>query len=275
MAAVAYKNIEVEGLSVGGVENCYALPRYQVGFDIGRCPAFMVDVANIFISHGHLDHAAGIPYYFSQRSLRGVKGGKIYVPVEIEKPLVSILKNWQTIESFGYPIEVQGLQKQEEVELNKNHFVKALPSYHRVPSLGYVLCERRYKLKEEFLNYSQKEIIDYKKKGTEITFVQDTPLFAYSGDTSIEFVLENPTVQKAKVLFLECTYIDDERPVQRARDWGHTHLYEIIEHASLFQNEKIFLVHFSRRYPRKRIEQQLRKKLPLSLQERVEIFLYE
>lgn len=267
-----YQDIVVNGLSTGGVENCYALPKWQVGFDLGRCPSFMIEQSNIFLSHGHLDHAAGIPFYFSQRSLQNLPTGNIYVPQEIEEPLHQIVKRWQQIEKFEYPIQIHGIKPSQEIWLNKDFFVRALPAFHRISALGYILYQRKKKLKKEFLHLSQTEIVALKKQGTELTNIVDIPLFAYSGDSSIEFVLENPEVQHAKVLFLECTYIDDDRPVQRARDWGHIHLYEIIEHAKLFQNERLVLMHFSRRYYPKQIKKQLQKKVPDFLYPRVDFF---
>lgn len=272
MQQFVYKNIFVQGISVGGVENCYALPKYHVGFDIGRCPSFMTDIPNIFLSHGHLDHAAGVPYYFSQRSLRNISAGNIYVPQTMEKPLKQILTAWQEIEGFQYPMQVHGLQAGDDTWISKSTFVRALPAFHRVSALGYILYERKKKLKQEFLHLKQEEIIAKKNTGEQLTVEIDTPLFAYSGDSSIEFILENPQVLLAKVLFLECTYIDDERPVQRARDWGHIHLYEIIEHADLFQNDYIVLVHFSRRYSLAKIENWLKKKLPPSLHTKIRVF---
>lgn len=273
MKTFEYDDIFVKGLSTGGVENCYALPKWQVGFDLGRCPSFMIEQSKIFLSHGHLDHAAGIPFYFSQRSLQNLSMGSIYVPHEIEQPLHQIVKLWQKIEDFPYPIPIQGIQAGQEIWLNKEFFVRALPAFHRITALGYILYQRKKKLKQEFLQLTQAEIVALKKQGTEIISTIDVPLFAYSGDSSIEFVLENPEVQNAKVLFLECTYIDDERPVQRARDWGHIHLYEIVEHAKLFKNERLVLVHFSRRYHPQKIKQQIQKKIPKFLYPRVD-FLY-
>ena len=99
------------------------------------------------------------------------------------------------------------------------------------------------------------------------------PLFAFSGDSTIEFVLKNELVQKTKVLFLECTYIDNKRDVARAREWGHTHLDEIIENFDYFQNEKLVLVHFSKRYHKNKIKKVLRKRLPSKLQDKVDIFV--
>jgi ribonuclease Z len=100
-----------------------------------------------------------------------------------------------------------------------------------------------------------------KERGDEIFEDKDIPVFCFSGDTTIEFLQDNPLAQEAQVLFIECTYIDDKRPVARAREWGHIHLDEILANRHLFKNEKIVLTHFSKRYHRRYITQVLGKKL--------------
>ena len=54
-----------------------------------------------------------------------------------------------------------------------------------------------------------------------------------------------------------------------AREWGHTHLDELIAQADAFQNEAILLIHFSARYKRSDILAALDAKLPPSLRGRV------
>jgi ribonuclease Z len=100
-----------------------------------------------------------------------------------------------------------------------------------------------------------------KDRGEDIFEDRDLPVFAFSGDTTIEFLQDNEAARNASVLFIECTYIDDKRPVSRAREWGHIHLDEVIAHKHLFHNERIVLTHFSKRYNRRYIQQVLARKL--------------
>ncbi len=101
-----------------------------------------------------------------------------------------------------------------------------------------------------------------------------SPVITFSGDTQIEFVLENEDVRNSKVLFLECTYVDEARPVERARKWGHTHLFEIAANAEAFKNvENLVLIHFSPRYSRDKILDALRRHLPEDLHAKTTAFL--
>lgn len=261
MIEFRHKDIAVSALGRGGIETCYILPAFQLAFDTGRCPDALIDIPRIFLTHGHLDHSAGLPYYISQRSLRHLPPPEIYCPDEIVAPLSEILHLWQKIEGFEYPIALKGLIPGDEITVRKDLYVRALVSHHRVPCRGYALVRKSRKLKDEYLNISGREIKRMKDRGDAIFEDRDIPIFAFSGDTTIEFLQENQAAREATVLFIECTYIDDKRPVARAREWGHIHLDEIIANAHLFKNEKIVLTHFSKRYNRRFILQVLNKKI--------------
>ena len=80
-------------------------------------------------------------------------------------------------------------------------------------------------------------------------------------------------MRESKILFLECTYVDADRNVERARAWGHTHLDEIIAHAKEFKNERIVLIHFSKRYKHSHIRDIVKRKTPDILKGRIHCFL--
>ena len=113
-----------------------------------------------------------------------------------------------------------------------------------------------------------------KKAGADIFYEHENVLITFSGDTQIEFVTQNELVQRSRILFLECTYISADRPVERARRWGHIHLDEIVAGAEAFREiEHLFLIHFSPRYSHKEIKATLQARLPDWLYKRTTPFL--
>lgn len=50
---------------------------------------------------------------------------------------------------------------------------------------------------------------------------------AFTSDTQIEVLDQNPHLQQARVLILECTFVDDKISIAMARERGHIHLDEV------------------------------------------------
>ncbi|GBF49567.1 metallo-beta-lactamase [Leptospira ryugenii] len=268
-----HKNLRFEGISEGGIRTSVCLPSLDLLFDFGTLNPDKIHISQILLTHAHLDHSAGIPYYVSQRSLRNLPPPKIYVPKAIEEQLLQILKLYAQMEDFDYQYSVIGLEHNASIPLKPGYFFKALPSFHRVSSQGYTVFETKRKLKQEFSHIDSQEIRKMKELGKDPTEEVNFPLVSFSGDTKIEYVLENEDVRKSQILFLECTYYCEKRGVERAREWGHTHLDEIVAHADLFENEALVLIHPSKRYSFKELNDWLVKKMPPKLLERTHLFL--
>jgi ribonuclease Z len=269
-----HRNFHFLGNSEGGTHTCIALPQYRLLFDTGIGSSKLTDYPLILLSHGHLDHASGLAYLISQRSLRHLSPPEIYAPPEIVEPLTKIMKLWGEIEDYHSQYKLTAVDYSQNYHLKGNQFFRAIRSVHRVPSNGYAIVEKTQKLKAEYLELTGKEIARRKHAGEDLFNEVYQPIVTFSGDTQIEFVTENELVRKSRILFLECTYICDKRPIQRARDWGHIHLDEIVNNAEAFRDiEKLYLIHFSPRYGRREVEETLRRKLPDWLHERTTPFL--
>lgn len=256
------------------MHTCVTVPRLKLMFDIGVGAPKLTETPRLLLTHGHLDHSAGIPYYISQRNLRHLPPAEIYVPPAMAPALNRIMELWAEIEGYQPQYSIHAIEYDRIYPLSGTLSFQALPSFHRVPSNGYAIVERTTKLREEFLGLPGAEISRLKRERDDLFYQGLTPHIVFSGDTRIEFVLEHELVRRAKILFHECTYICEKRGVDRAREWGHTHLEEIVANAEAFRDvETLVLIHFSPRYGREQIHETLRARIPAWLFEKTIAFL--
>ena len=93
LAKIKIEDLEIIGYSVAGEETVVAVPQLDVCFDIGKAPDQVISINNVLLTHGHMDHAAGIAYYLSHRQFCGQKPGRVFAPENIIFPL---RKYWKT-----------------------------------------------------------------------------------------------------------------------------------------------------------------------------------
>ncbi len=271
----------VQGISVAGEQTVIQVPELDVAFDIGQCTRSVLSVPTIALSHAHMDHLGGLPYWFSQRYFQKIGGethmpekidgkpegkneGKPKVPVgrcichpELEQPLRGMMRAWEPLERQKTPFEIVALEPEKEIELKNNISMRAIATRHTVPSLGFSVLERRSKLKEEFRDLPQEKLRELRSRGTEITRQMEIPLVAYTGDTAPGEYLVRDEFAEAKIVIAECTFFEPDHN-DRARTGMHLHIDDIIRLLPVWKAEAIVLVHVSRRttihYARERIE---------------------
>lgn len=263
---------KIEGLSVSGVRTAFALPEISLGFDVAQGYPFSLNLKVFAISHGHLDHAAGIPYIISQKAMTNQNPGIFLMPSTLVSPMKKIMDTWEEIEKHTYKYQFIPVHDGFEYTLNPHLKVKAFPTVHRIESFGYSLVEINKKLKKEFTHLSPQELKVLGQQGVELQDFTERPLISFTGDTQIEFLDRTSWVSHSKVLMMECTYLDERRTVEHARKWGHTHLDEIIPRLKDIKAEKIVLIHLSSRYSQKEALEILSKKLPEHEKGRVIIY---
>jgi ribonuclease Z len=263
--------LEIEGVSIAGHESFYKVPAFRCLLEFGRAPDDVLGYPTICLTHGHLDHAAGLAHHASRRRLTGLPPARVFAPEEAVPDLEAWLAISQRLEGIDYGVRVTPAVAGESILLRRDLQLTFLPGRHRVPTVGYLFSEVRHKLDAGLEGLSGEEIAALRAGGREVTHREEIPLLAYPGDCGPEIFEAAPELFRARVLLIECSFVNpDDR--DRARKYAHIHLDDIVERASLFQNEAIVLTHFSLRYRPAEIRKAL-DALPAEISERVVPFL--
>ena len=234
------------GYSVAGEETVVVVPELDCVFDIGRCPHEAMTVNHVLLSHGHMDHAAGITYYFAQRDFQDIPCGVALVPAALAQPLKDLMVAWGRVEGHVPPHDFVPMRDGDEHEIRRGLWARAFATRHIRGSLGYSIVEVRKKLKERFIGLTGREIVELKEKGVEIVNRVEYPLVAYLGDTAAGNYSDRPDVANARALLIECTFFEDEH-INRARAGKHLHIKDLPAVLEGMNNQCIVITHVTRR----------------------------
>jgi ribonuclease Z len=264
LARMALDALEIVGYSVAGEETVVAAPPLDVCFDIGKAPDEVLNIDHVLLSHGHMDHAAGIAYYCSQRDFREMAPGTVLLPRRLVPALEQLLACWGRLDGTHPPANIIAMEPGREYEIRRNLFAFAFATNHCSDSLGYTIIERRQKLKEEFLDLPGPEIAKLRKSGKQVTYTLNLPLITYLGDTMGGDFEKLACVRQSRILIAECTFFDQEHR-NRALAGKHYHFDELAGVLEQMENELIILTHLSRRtdinIARKMVNQKLAPEL--------------
>ena len=238
----------IEGYSRAAVQSYWRVPELKIGFDLGGQPWDFMGTPTWLVTHTHLDHVAALPVYVARRRMMKMEPPRLYVPEEAIEDVRRLLLIMQKLDRGRMLCELNGIAPGQEIDLSREHVVTIFRTTHTIPSVGYVVWDRRSKLKEEYLGLAGDKIRDLRLSGVEVTREVRTPLLAYTGDTSPAGLDSYQPAFEAKVLITELSFIRPNHRREKIHKFGHMHLDDFIERADRFKNELIVCAHFSTRY---------------------------
>jgi ribonuclease Z len=263
--------MKLVGYSVAGITTSIAFPEADLCFDVAQGLPFQIPFPNILISHGHMDHASGLPYLIAMKSMTSQAVPQIYMPDSLVKPMTEIMKIWAGIDQHTYNFNFIPVQNGRDYQLKAPYFFRPFPTFHRVPSHGYTVYEKKKHLKAEYRALTPAELGQLRKEGAVLEEFVNEPILSFTGDSKIEF-LDTPDVRNSRVLLMEVTYWDQKKSVANAREWGHIHLDEVIPRLEQLKCEKIVFIHASARYTTAYLNDILEARIPEHLKSRVVLF---
>lgn len=246
------KNENMIMSSVGLYSSWCFRKNYRTMFDCGDGCAqilkqYIFGVENIFFSHCHVDHVAGL---FSFIGLRNKTMGDNKKPINIFYPQKEYLfKNYQRFADELFPdkyrkfnINWAPINEGDIIPIKNKVYVKAFKTFHNANSLGYVICEESKKLKP---GYDPKTIGDMIKNGIvskdDVMERKDIKHFAYTLDNC---GFDTKEVMDVKEIVLDATFLD----IKDRDAKSHATLDEAKEIAKEINCKTAYFAHISPRY---------------------------
>ncbi len=270
---LVHKGLTIEGYSRAAVQTYWRVPELKLGFDFGAQPWSFMATGTWFLSHTHLDHVASLPVYVARRRMLMMEPPTIYMPEHAIDAVEKILKLFTRLDRGRLPCQLVAVRPGDEVELSREHVVTVSATKHTLPSLGFVVWERRKKLKSEFAGLPGDQIRDLRLSGVEITDEIRMPLVAYLGDSAPEGLDNCPAMFEARVLITEITFVHRSHKKDKIHKYGHIHLDDIVERRDRFKNELIIAAHLSTRYTAKQAVRLVERKIPDMLDGRLRLLI--
>ncbi|MCS7217287.1 MAG: MBL fold metallo-hydrolase [Candidatus Bipolaricaulota bacterium] len=209
-------------------------------------------IKHVFLSHGHADHISGLMGLLNVRNnAMGDQEKELRVYYPAGSFFVSELITYfaRTNRNLQYELEWVPLQPGDRVPLlagRHPRYIEAFATVHArgEPSLGYNVCEVRRRLRPEYRDLPQEEIVALvragKKEEISETYVQY--LFSYGGDS---VPLSPQLVRGTEILLHEATFLSE---LDR-KEYKHSTVWEAIEVAKRAGVQKeLILFHLSSRY---------------------------
>jgi ribonuclease Z len=272
LAHITLEDLEILGYSVAGEETVVAMPQLDVCFDIGKAPDQVIPINHVLLTHGHMDHAAGVAYYLSHRKFCGQSPGTILAPPNTLSPIRQILEAWGKLDGNRIPGNLVGVEPGDEFQIKPNLIARVFPTKHTRGAVGFTVIEKRKKLLPEYLGLSGPQIVELKRQGVQIDTPLEMPLVSYLGDTQYADFSQLDYISNSKILIAECTFYEDEHS-GRAEAGRHMHIDEFGPLLERMNNQYILITHLTQRTSMAEAKRMLKEKLPGSVYKKILILM--
>ena len=259
---MSFGGMTIEGFSRAAMQTYWRIPELKLGFDLGGQPWAFMGTPQWFVSHTHMDHLLALPAYVARRRMMKMEPPQIYLPFHAVHRVQQLLDVFTRLDHGRLPCELIGVRPGDEYELSREHVVSVHRTDHSIPSVGYVVWERRKRLKPEYQSLNEMEIRRLAISGRQVSMEHRFPRVAYLGDSTPLGLDENPDMYEADILILEVSFIARRHRSEKIYRRGHIHLDDFIDRRKQFRNRLIIASHFSTRCTDREIAKTVQRRIP-------------
>ena len=271
--SISYRDLTIEGYSRAAVQSYWRIPEMKLGFDLGGQPWDFMGTPHWFVSHCHLDHIAALPVYVARRRMMKMDPPTIYLPAHGVPAVEQMLRSFSRLDRGRLPCELIPTSPGDEIHLSRELVVTVHSTKHTVPSMGFIVWQKRKKLKAEYAGLEGEQIRELRMSGTEVSEEKRSPRIAYLGDSRPESLDDNPEMYESEVLITEVTFVAKDHRKENIHKLGHIHLDDIVARKDRFQNDIVIASHFSTRYHPRQIRAAFQRVLPDMLDGRLHLVI--
>lgn len=156
-------------------------------------------------------------------------------------------KKLKKLKSMGEMKESNEPTIYETMLSNTAYMFEAIDCYHSVPTVSYLLSQKKKKLQLKYRDMNKEDIIALSKSGVTVDETIIEPIMAYICDSSILVLEKNPHIFKYPVVMIECTFLDPN-DIHEASKKRHIHWLELEPYIKKYSNIKFILFHFSSKH---------------------------